>query len=192
LAPGQFEGTVDHFFRLVHPDDSQRVERSVSTALQERRLYECEFRVLRPDGGLVWVANRGRAQYDANGRAVAVQGTILDITDRKTSEQRMQVALEASGTGTFRWDIRTDHLSWDEALDALFGLRPARPSAAWRSSSRWCTRTTARASWRPASGARTRPPTSRWSSASSTRTARCAGCTIAAGRSPMRPAVRST
>jgi PAS domain S-box-containing protein len=124
LAPGQFEGTVDHFFRLVHPDDSHRVERTVSTALQERRLYECEFRVLRPDGGLVWVANRGRAQYDANGRAVAVQGTILDITDRKTSEQRMQVALEASGTGTFHWDIRTDHLSWDEALDALFGLRP--------------------------------------------------------------------
>jgi PAS domain S-box-containing protein len=124
LAPGSFEGTADHFFRLVHPADRERVDRSVRTAVQERRLYESEFRVLRPDGGVVWVANRGRAQYDASGRAVSMQGTILDITDRKTSEQRMQVALEASGSGTFRWDIRTDDLSWDEALDALFGLVP--------------------------------------------------------------------
>jgi len=38
--------------------------------------------------------------------------------------QRMQVALEASGTGTFFWDIRTDDLWWDNALDKLFGLRP--------------------------------------------------------------------
>jgi PAS domain S-box-containing protein len=124
IAPGAFEGTGDHFFRLVHPADRDRVSRAVRAAIDERRLYECEFRVLRPDGDQAWVANRARAQYDAGGQAVLVQGTILDITDRKTSEQRMQVALEASGTGTFRWDIRTDELSWDDALDALFGLQP--------------------------------------------------------------------
>ena len=40
------------------------------------------------------------------------------------AEQRMQVALEASGTGTFFWDIRSDALWWDHALDRLFGLSP--------------------------------------------------------------------
>ncbi|WP_427914126.1 PAS domain-containing protein [Ramlibacter sp. MMS24-I3-19] len=41
-------------------------------------------------------------------------------------EERLRAALEAGGTGTFRWDIRTDELWWDTALDRLFGLEPGR------------------------------------------------------------------
>ena len=37
-------------------------------------------------------------------------------------EERLRAALEASGTGTFRWDIRTNALDFDEALDRLFDL----------------------------------------------------------------------
>jgi PAS domain S-box-containing protein len=36
--------------------------------------------------------------------------------------QRLKAALAAANTGTFRWDIGTDALSWDENLDRLFGL----------------------------------------------------------------------
>jgi PAS domain S-box-containing protein len=39
-------------------------------------------------------------------------------------EARMRAALDASGTGTFHWNIRTNALVWDDALDRLFGLRP--------------------------------------------------------------------
>ncbi len=39
-------------------------------------------------------------------------------------QERLRAALTASGTGTFRWNIRTNELSWDEPLDALFGLPP--------------------------------------------------------------------
>lgn len=52
----------------------------------------------------------------------------LNITERKRaeetfrfSEERLRAALAASRTGTFRWDIRTNDLSWDASLDALFG-----------------------------------------------------------------------
>ena len=38
------------------------------------------------------------------------------------AEERLRAALAASGTGTFRWDIRTNVLEWDDALDRLFGL----------------------------------------------------------------------
>ncbi|MCG2595748.1 PAS domain-containing protein [Ramlibacter sp. XY19] len=41
-----------------------------------------------------------------------------------TAAQRMQIALEASGTGTFFWNIVTDELWWDHPLDKLFGLLP--------------------------------------------------------------------
>ncbi|MGF7211976.1 PAS domain S-box-containing protein [Skermanella aerolata] len=38
------------------------------------------------------------------------------------AEERLRAALLASGTGTFRWDMRTGVLEWDDALDRLFGL----------------------------------------------------------------------
>ncbi len=62
-----------------------------------------------------------------------------DITDRKKGEteerqraeqalrekeERLRAALTASGTGTFRWNIQTNALDWDESLDRLFGLPP--------------------------------------------------------------------
>jgi PAS domain S-box-containing protein len=39
-------------------------------------------------------------------------------------EERLTAALVASGTGTFRWNILTNELDWDDALDRLFGLEP--------------------------------------------------------------------
>ncbi|HKN88635.1 MAG TPA: PAS domain S-box protein [Nitrospiraceae bacterium] len=64
----------------------------------------------------------------------AVQGfiaVISDITHRREAEkalrentERLRAALAASETGTFRWDMRTNEIEWDDALDRLFGLSP--------------------------------------------------------------------
>ena len=42
----------------------------------------------------------------------------------RESMERLGAALEAADTGTFRWDIRTNELQWDENLDRLFGMAP--------------------------------------------------------------------
>ncbi|MEJ1239328.1 PAS domain S-box protein [Chryseolinea sp. T2] len=64
-------------------------------------------------------------------KSVLIIGT--DISERKKTEQafqdnkeRLQAALDASLTGTFRWDILTNELSWDANLDRLFGLAPGK------------------------------------------------------------------
>lgn len=44
----------------------------------------------------------------------------------KESKERLQAALDASLTGTFRWNIQTNELVWDENLDRLFGLPPGK------------------------------------------------------------------
>ena len=57
--------------------------------------------------------------------------TFRDISQQKQVEatlrdhkEQLRAAIWASGTGTFRWDIGSNELNWDEALDALFGLPP--------------------------------------------------------------------
>ncbi len=81
----------------------------------EGRDISCEVRLLRLEIG---------------GRAF-VRGSVTDITERKQAEEalrereeRLRAAMSASGTGTFRWNIRTNDLNWDEPLDLLFGLPP--------------------------------------------------------------------
>lgn len=43
---------------------------------------------------------------------------------RRDTEERLLAALDASETGTFRWDIRTDRVEWDDNCRRLFGLEP--------------------------------------------------------------------
>jgi PAS domain S-box-containing protein len=42
----------------------------------------------------------------------------------RENRERLRTSLEASGTGTLRWDVRTNRLDWDESLDRLFGFAP--------------------------------------------------------------------
>lgn len=87
MKPGEFGGTGAAFFELVHPDDRTRVQETVSAAIREQRLYSAEFRIVRPDGSIRIVTNRGRASYDAEGAVVV--GTITDVTEREHERQRL-------------------------------------------------------------------------------------------------------
>src|SRR6185369_8637329 len=40
------------------------------------------------------------------------------------SRERLQASLAASQTGTFRWNVATDELEWDENLSRLYSLTP--------------------------------------------------------------------
>lgn len=42
----------------------------------------------------------------------------------RRSSERLQLALEASLTGTWDWDLQTNQVTWDDQLHALFGLKP--------------------------------------------------------------------
>jgi PAS domain S-box-containing protein len=119
--------SMDDFFAGVHPDDREMVARAFAAACdpQRRAQFNVEYRTVGRDDGLIrWVAAKGRGLFDDAGRCVRANGTAMDITSRKTAELAMEVALEASRTGTFHWNIQDNRLTWDDALDRLFGLRP--------------------------------------------------------------------
>ena len=119
--------TLDDFYEGLHPEDREAVAAAFAAACdpERRALYNVEYRTIgRDDGRVRWVAAKGRALFDETCRCVRANGTAIDITARKTTEQALEVALEASRTGTFHWDIQDNTLGWDAALDRLFGLRP--------------------------------------------------------------------
>jgi two-component sensor histidine kinase/PAS domain-containing protein len=73
---------------LIHPDDRDRRDRMVAQAFAAHEDLEVEYRVIRPDGEVVWMLVRGRADYGPDGQPVRAMGVSIDITQRKRAEER--------------------------------------------------------------------------------------------------------
>ncbi|QRN97248.1 PAS domain S-box protein [Archangium violaceum] len=90
LSPNARTG-LDRWLEIVHPEDHERVRELSRRAFSGENggLYDTEYRVTGPrDRGVMrWLASRGRAHVDADGRRW-LMGTVRDITERKLSEQR--------------------------------------------------------------------------------------------------------
>jgi PAS domain S-box-containing protein len=83
------------FSSIIHADDRQLVQSVVAAAVAERKPFAPEYRIVRADGAVVWVLERGQAVSDPDGREW-LDGVIFDITHRKVLEEELQraVALE--------------------------------------------------------------------------------------------------
>ncbi len=84
-----------HLWRSsIHPDDLVRVDQALYQALHEHIDYESEYRVVRPDGTLRWVVGKGRGLHDDDQIPIRMLGAILDISDRKEFQDKIQDSLQ--------------------------------------------------------------------------------------------------
>jgi len=76
---------MDSWKKLVHPDDYNQVVSDMRQHMEGHcKVYENEHRLLHKAGHWIWVLDRGRVvERDANGVALRVVGTHMDITQRK-------------------------------------------------------------------------------------------------------------
>ncbi|MCA9159532.1 MAG: CHASE3 domain-containing protein, partial [Planctomycetales bacterium] len=99
------ECTYQRAIDALHPDDRSAVETAIaeSTRMNDPAPYRIEYRVVHPDGTVLWVLAQGAANFTGKGnqrRLSSFDGTVVDITERKRQEQRLleseQAALAAS------------------------------------------------------------------------------------------------
>lgn len=73
---------------FIHPDDVERVTRSMDEFLASRgELWTAEYRLRRHDSSYAWVLDRGFVIRGDAGHARRMIGSMMDITDRKESER---------------------------------------------------------------------------------------------------------
>jgi PAS domain S-box-containing protein len=80
----------------IHPDDQERVQQTVETAVKKYPDFALEFRIVRPDGEVRWLRDRGQIVRDEKGWATAATGAVMDITDRKRLEERERMLADAT------------------------------------------------------------------------------------------------
>ena len=90
IPPGTFGGGFEDFKRDIHPEDLESVLAAINQTLQDRSKYQIEYRIVRPDRGLVWLEARGELFFGANGEPERMVGVCMDITGRKALEGKLR------------------------------------------------------------------------------------------------------
>jgi PAS domain S-box-containing protein len=75
---------------IIHPEDRERVRQEVSAAITAKQPFYLEYRILRADGRIVWLLDRGRSISNAQGESLYLDGVIFDISDRKRIEETLR------------------------------------------------------------------------------------------------------
>jgi len=88
-APGD-EIDVKKFYAIVHPEDRDRITRTVDTAVRDKKAISDQYRITLPDGSIRWIAVKGNIQVNPLGETVSLLGATMDITERKKMEQDLQ------------------------------------------------------------------------------------------------------
>jgi diguanylate cyclase (GGDEF)-like protein/PAS domain S-box-containing protein len=112
---------------LIHPEDRQRVRRSIMGAVMRDTAYRVDYRIRCRDGREKWVLERGRSVVDESGSEV-LEGFIEDVTDRLQTEVRLaetelryRSIFENSVIGMFQTSPDGRYLAANQALAELYG-----------------------------------------------------------------------
>jgi PAS domain S-box-containing protein len=126
---------AEAFLPLVHPDDRAALLARIRHACATGEVCHHEYRIVRADGRVLWVADRGAVvERDAQGHPVRFVGSLRDITAEHASrvalaesEQRLQLALRAGEMGLWDWDYPSGGLVVNERWKTMLGLAPDAP-----------------------------------------------------------------
>ena len=131
IRPSQFNGTLQEFVSLIHPDDRAQVRASISAALQSGKEFSHEERIIRPDGNIRYLHSVGEVVRDESGAAVRMLGICQDVTERKAAERALQDTEQnyrlllrgARDYAIYMLDLEGRVRSWNDGAERLKGYQ---------------------------------------------------------------------
>jgi|GEM_PF-1117513 len=115
-----------------------RIDAAFGDPRRRRKVYDLTFNPIRDRDGTVIgaaqivrdVTERRAAEEEVRRLNAELEGRVAGRTrdlaaanaDLREGRERLEAALAAADAGTFRWDIRTDTVVWDDGMVRLFGL----------------------------------------------------------------------
>ena len=106
---------------VVHPDDLAEVAAREAAAREQQMPYEHEYRIVRADGTVRWVLDLMDTVRDADGRPVLEQGFLVDVTERKESENLFRAVFDGAAEGMVISNDAREYVDVNPAACELFG-----------------------------------------------------------------------
>jgi PAS domain S-box-containing protein len=113
----------------IHPDDFEMLtivtNRSIETGICE----PVQYRLLHPDGKIIWVEGRASAQKNSAGVSTHFVGTTTDITEKKLAEfkerhtrETLELALATGNMGAWDWNLKDQSSEWSDTKYDMIGV----------------------------------------------------------------------
>jgi PAS domain S-box-containing protein len=116
-------------FKVVHPDSRSLLE-EITSRPQDYLEKPVVFRWVRKDGEIIWTEQRSVPIYDKDGKIIANEGIIRDITERKhaeeqlrESEENLQTYLDNAPEGVCLYDLQGVFLYGNKMAEEILGYR---------------------------------------------------------------------
>ncbi|HEY0060311.1 MAG TPA: PAS domain S-box protein, partial [Flavisolibacter sp.] len=136
IKPQIMPGGINIFLNYVHLDDRDVVKEVTRKILAEHVPPDIDFRVIRTDGKVRYMRQKGRIGIYGEGEMVMMV-TMQDITPEKTSERKLaelqqlvstaefarRNSEEMSEMGTWFMDLDSEEITWSDGLYTLLGLK---------------------------------------------------------------------
>ena len=85
------ESTIQWWENAIHPDDRERVVRSIYRAIEsDKSRWSAAYRLRKADGDYAYVYDRGFIIRDPEGPAVRAVGAVVDLTERRRAESELR------------------------------------------------------------------------------------------------------
>ncbi|MEW6053175.1 MAG: ATP-binding protein [Nitrospirota bacterium] len=86
----EFKSDPHLWYSMIYPDDKTIVENTIKEIMVGKKVFPIEHRIIRRDGGLIWIRNTLAPYYNEDGALIRYDGLIEDISERKHTEQELK------------------------------------------------------------------------------------------------------
>jgi two-component system, cell cycle sensor histidine kinase and response regulator CckA len=104
------------YLDAIHPEDRPWIVNALRAGVEAP--YELEYRVVRPDGIVRWVRDRGFPVRDEAGRVIRIAGIAEDVTQRRQLEMQLRHAQKMEAIGRLAGGVAHD---FNNLLSVIYG-----------------------------------------------------------------------
>ncbi|WP_071189940.1 PAS domain-containing protein [Trichormus sp. NMC-1] len=113
----------------IHPEESDRILTEIKEHHQKAEPTSLQYRIIQPNGAIRWIWSRCFPIKNEQGDLEYFGSVTEDITEykqveeeRKKTQERLTLALEAANMGIWDWEIQTNKTLWSSNMGLIYGL----------------------------------------------------------------------
>ena len=130
LTPEAVIQDMSCLWARFHPEDIPMIQSAIQDSAASLQPFFVEGRLLLPNEQVKWIQVSSQPDRQENGDVIW-DGVVIDISDRKNAEkklqelsERLELAIQSAQIGIWEFDFASNRLIWDERMLAIHGVSP--------------------------------------------------------------------
>lgn len=116
--PEEWIGTTGFWEEKIHPDHREKTIQTFKNEIQEGRNHTLEYQFQKADGEYVWIQDVVTV-VNENGKPANLRGLMIDITQQRELEEKLESAYDLTKIGTWELDLQEETLFWSDFIKKL-------------------------------------------------------------------------